>query len=404
MIYTDEIGLLNKVLDHYKRINVDFGSGGYRYPSASVIGFYHMTDEQLRQSHELVKDVTRAFQVLYPAVQSSEDRINEAVIGTNLLEQQKLVMKSALNDQSISPFCYRIDAIWTGNTFKIIEINPDNAGGLEDSFDLRHLYKTNSNKHSDVPIAASRLADTLLALHGPTPGRIVYTDSICQVMASRLARILNKLSVPAIPIHINDLREDWLDYKWIYRHFLYTDFFVHEAGDSLPAPTKEAVEHFLALSLKKSVAIYNPLSDRLLFDKRLLDPQFVSSYLPANLLADLNRWFAASEVIDSVQAIQLKSVLTSSKVVKWARGLGGKGVYLPGMNYSGEDLSNGEWITQDYYAPEKIPVLKNGNWDINMYLVHGLFVVNGEFAGNHLRVSTNPVVNVSSGGGMIPAL
>ena len=353
----------------------------------------------------MARDIHKAFGEIYSGAQKSAQTLGDAVIGDQLRDLQRQALSTQRkNNASAVPFCYRIDAVWIKDTFKIIEINPDNVGGVEDSFELRQLYRRYLPEENPPPLPAERIAMALKRLHPGEPGRIVYTDAECRMCAYRLSAILAKLGVAATPVHLNDLQDDDIKYTWIYRHLLYEDLFVHDFTGTVPTPTARAVEYFLNLAIDGDVAIYNPISDRLVFDKRFMAVDSLPFTISDEAKSSIKKWVAHTELISSTDARQLQLFPPEDKVIKMAKGMGGRGVYLPGMHFGDQNIGDNYWIKQDYLRQEQIEVESSGGWKPVYNLVHGIYVVNGDFAGDHLRVSSNPVVNVASGGGMIPAL
>jgi hypothetical protein len=393
--------LYEAVTTHYENLNRTFV---YPYPSAKVAAIHYFSPKQTRLIRALVRDVHFTLTKLFKALPNSSTLVRDALIGSEMHDVQRLALTAQVTAPGNFPFCYRIDALWTGETFKVIEINNDNAGGLEDSFDLRLIYQRHLSRRTVHPTPAIVLAKALKSMFGTTPGRIVYTDGICEVLAFRLASILSKLGVPCAPLHLNELSNDRHSGFWIYRHFLFEDLFVHDNSKPTPTPTLDAVEGFLKRVIDGKYVVYNALRDRLLFDKRLLAQKVLANYISKGDMNRFLQWVAPTQVIDTNIASKIGEPGFRNIVIKSARGMGGKQVYTPGKNFSHERIADGNWVEQTYVEPETIQILRDGGWRGDWNLVHGIFVIGGHYAGNHIRVASGDIINVSGGGGMIPNL
>ncbi len=158
------------------------------------------------------------------------------------------------------------------------------------------------------------------------------------------------------------------------------------------------------------VFIANPLESGILGEKKLLSRMFSGEF--NNILNDDEKEFI-EESLPWTKKVNgdLKEKILSEKdklVLKPDEGYGGEGVSI-GKNMSEEEWKKATdeavreegWIVQEYIEVPTIEVFDKG--EIRKKIMNiSSFVFGGKYGGCMTRVSDDPVVNTSKGGGIIP--
>lgn len=389
--------VLERVISHYAQLRDRFR---YKYPSAGAVGQYFWSDNHQESAEALTADVHPSLTDLLHRLQSDKLAIAAACIGDNFIDLQKSSMQSPRGPSRNFPFCYRVDAVWDGKRFRILEVNTDNVGGIEDSFSLRCLYRSMSDPYAVPRLPACTLASRLKQLHPKGAGRIVYTDGVCEVAANRLVWILNALGTACCSTHINDLASDPINYSWIYRDFMFEDLFIPVRNDPVLPPDAESVKYFLSLCRDGRVPVYNTMASCLISDKRWLCQENLKGKISSSSIKRFLKHVMLTKPFDK-SAVTPDGKVREGIVVKPGGGSGGNGIRMPGDLCSKNLVDH---VMQDFIKPEQCFLMFPGGWKRQVNVIHGLYIVDGVFAGDHIRASPSLVVNVASGGAMIPAL
>jgi len=216
----------------------------------------------------------------------------------------------------------------------------------------------------------------------------------------------------------NRLEFDGFPIDLVYRRVIF-----HELIEKM-----DEVEDFIEAYRKGSVCVVNPLRSRLASNKAILEiitnprefrdffsedeNQIISKHVP------WTRRMLNSQTYYGDNLVSLREhVLThrESLVLKPSDSYGGKDVFIGREtdqvvweNLVGRILHNHEnWVVQEYVdiTEMTVPVLENDHIQLKTKKYNlNPFILGGKYAGCIARLSDQSVINVSAGGGMVPAI
>jgi len=191
---------------------------------------------------------------------------------------------------------------------------------------------------------------------------------------------------------------------------------------------RDQVKDFIEAYRKGKVCVINPLRSRLASNKALLsiitDPrefreffseeenQIIRKHIPRT------KWLLDNQTYYKDNLVSLRKHVIAHKeslVLKPSDSYGGKDVFIGREtdqmvweNLVGRILHNHEnWVVQDYVdiTQMTVPVLENDHVQLKTKKYNlNPFIIGGKYAGSIARLSDQSVINVSAGGGMVPAI
>ncbi len=189
----------------------------------------------------------------------------------------------------------------------------------------------------------------------------------------------------------------------------------------------DQVQDFIRAYQEHKVCVVNPLRSRLAANKSMLAVMTSAAYdhlfteeeneIKQHAIPWTRRLIDAERFYGGRKRYLRDHILNHQRamVLKPADGYGGRDVHI-GREEKIEDwkalthkalADQEDWVVQEYVPIPKlnVPVLKKGSVELMEKKVNlNPYVFNGRYSGAIARLSDNSVINVSAGGGLVPAL
>lgn len=330
----------------------------------------------------------------------------------------------------------RFDCFLEGESVKFIELNCDSPAGMGYTdtleqllFEAPELDEFLQDVHIQREMRTQKLLDGLLGVYEEFGGLETPQIAIVDWKTVRTRPEFDVLKLffeeKGYKTTIADPRElRYKSGKLYHGNFridlLYRRVIFNELLEKL-----RDVNDFVRAYKDRAVCVVNPLSSRLASSKALLSILTNPAY---------DHLFSAKE-----NEIRHQHIPWTRRVVDAERFYGGKKVYLinflkdeketlvlkPSDGYGGKDVTIGRetrdedwnltidkalksnWVVQEFVVPPfmTVPTVVNHKLEfVAKKMNTGCFVFNGTYAGSLSRLSDESVVNVSRGGGLIPAV
>lgn len=333
----------------------------------------------------------------------------------------------------------RLDAFYDGKNLKFLEFNTDNPGGKgwTDIFEeIMFFHKTYKDIFSpEGKIYGKKVVDGLFNAvinsfkdfrgenREPSVALIEYRDSGFLGDPEIVKDYFNSKGVRTELIDPRDF--DYSNGNLLYRGVKYnTCVRCVKAQELLLYP--EELKNFISAYLNRDMCMVNSFRSLFGSEKSLLSLLFdrnfyhyftekeidaIEKYIPHTIrLSDENAFSSEGEEVNTGEYL-LKN--QENFVLKPSWGYGGKGVII-GKHVSEEKWKeevnklsgNKGWISQEYVNIPRMetPVItEKGTVEIkNKYFNLSPYVFGGKYVGSLGRISDEPVINVSAGGGIVP--
>ena len=330
----------------------------------------------------------------------------------------------------------RFDCTLEGESIKFMELNCDSPAGMGYSdtleqllFEVEELRDFFQEVHIQREARTQKLLDGLLNVYEEFGGFETPQIAIVDWKTVRTRPEFDVLKLffeeKGYKTTIADPRElRYKSGKLYHGNFridlLYRRVIFNELLEKL-----RDVNDFLRAYKDRAVCVVNPLSSRLAASKELLSIMTNPGYdhlfsakenetrhqhIPwTRRIIDAEKFYGGkkSYLIDFLK--DEKETL----VLKPADGYGGKDVTIgpetrdEEWNHTIDKALKSNWVVQEFVSPTfmTVPTIVNHKIDFVTKKVNtGCFVFNGTYAGSLSRLSEESVVNVSRGGGLIPAV
>ncbi|MBN1587085.1 MAG: circularly permuted type 2 ATP-grasp protein [Candidatus Omnitrophica bacterium] len=333
----------------------------------------------------------------------------------------------------------RPDAFLDGEDLQFIEFNCDSPAGavftdLEEEIFLNAFPMTELGKQVDW-VRFSRteaVVDALLDCYMDFGGRrehpsiaiVDWRDVKTQGEFKLLQNYLNQEGYEAVIADPRDLvyKQGELYAGGVRIDLVYRRVIFNELMESI-----YEVQDFIRAYRDKKVCVVNPLRSRLAANKAMLSLLTNNAYdhfftdkeneAKKKYIAWTRRLVDAEHFYGGRKKLVIDLVLNHQEdmVLKPADGYGGKNVFI-GRETSKEEWrrlaekaldAEEEWVVQEYVPiPEQtVPVIEGNAVKLVKKKVNiNPYVFNGRYAGAIARLSDDSVINVSAGGGLVPAI
>ncbi len=330
----------------------------------------------------------------------------------------------------------RFDCFVEGESIRFIELNCDSPAGMGYTDTLEQLlFETDELKdffesaHMQREIRAQKLLDALLGVYEEFGGFETPQIAIVDWKTVRTRPEFDILKLffegKGYKTTIADPRE--LRYKSgkLYHGNFRIDLLYRRAIFNELLEKLRDVNDMMRAYKDRAVCMVNPLRSRLASSKALLSILTNPGY---------DHLFSATE-----NEIKRQHIPWTRRVLDAERFYGGKKAYLidflkdekdtlvlkPAEGYGGKDVTIGSetrdeewnhtidkalkssWVVQEFVNPPfmTVPTIINHKLEFTAKKMNtGCFVFNGVYAGSLSRLSDESVVNVSRGGGLVPAI
>jgi hypothetical protein len=357
------------------------------------------------QLRALAADMSICLQQLYRSYNS----------GNHLCAHDSVSRRVPTANRPSVPSMIRLDVIETSEGCKVIEVNAGNCGGIETYY---RMYSFLRERLFPIAPVVPKLLSLLLNIIAPTPHRraifAYLDDGQSKYLSTARKGILESINPQSrIEVcHMRDLienRAELEEAEFIYRDFIYEEL-------DLNTELGRTVEDLL-LGLPAS-RYFPSLSDEALSDKsyiaevdRLVRTGLASRVgLNEGKSLAWKRWMAPSTPLTkgTRHSATIGFGTPHGVVLKPADGYGGDGVtILPScvLPLNASFYGGRSWVVQRYYEAPQYRLMRRGNKEEQVRLVHGVFLLprDGrlEYGGIFTRLSPDPVVNIGNDGDVV---
>ncbi len=330
----------------------------------------------------------------------------------------------------------RFDCFLEGESLKFIELNCDSPAGMGYTdtleqlfFEAEELREFFQEVHIQREVRTQKLLDGLLSVYEEFGGFETPQIAIVDWKTVRTRPEFDVLKLffegKGYKTTIADPRElRYKSGKLYHGNFRIDLLYRRVIFDELLEKIRD-VNDFLKAYKDRAVCVVNPLSSRLAATKALLSILTNPGY---------DHLFSAKE-----NEIRHQHIPWTRRIVDAEKFYGGKKSYLidflkdeketlvlkPADGYGGRDVTIGcetrdeewnhtidkalksNWVVQEFATPPimMVPAVINHKLEFAAKKMNtGCFVFNGTYAGSLSRLSDESVVNVSRGGGLVPAV
>lgn len=417
-----------------------------------TVGVYIFSDKTADRLQQVARDLGDLYESIGQQLRQRIVDGDDSPLGAFPPAQRQL-MKRFLPSSFAFATTLRADfAITEDQRIRLVEVNSDNVGGVEDLILQLTFYlglaqgaaKTLIEKslhrviaHFCHWIASSytefcrQLPPSKLHLFSAQPRiALVSQDRDVSYFLSRfLASVLTEAGYRATACRSANLhrRADglWLEnaageprqrIDIVLRDLLFTEMFMQSGGERQSDVFDAQFEEIVEAASTQKVLILNPFSEHILFTKDLLARLRAPDYFA---LTESQREFVATHIVETSLFTGTRSEIENADniVLKPFNRSGGQGVYfrsgqiVSGEMPSAEQLSGSVWVRQPvvraqtaewrFWSDDK-SILKD------VYIIHGLLVMrlgksDHRLAGVLTRVGPDPVVNWSRGAQLMAA-
>jgi uncharacterized circularly permuted ATP-grasp superfamily protein len=408
----------------------------------SFVKFGRFTIPTFFKPHFLTSKQARLIHTVCDNLVRSMDRVADLYLRDSSLKEVFALTPEAEELIRIDPgysrtaAITRLDCFIEGESVKFIELNSDSPAGmgyadsleqlLLESPDLREFFET---VHVQREIRTQKLLDGLLNVYEQFGGfetpqiaivdwKTVRTrpefDAVKMFFEEKGYRTTiadpRELRFKSGKLYHGNFRIDLLYRRVIFNELLEK---LRDVGDFIKAYKERAVcvVNSLRSRLASSKAILsiftNPGYDHLFSEKENVIKR---EHIPwTRRMADAEKFYGGKKIY----LIDFLKDEKESLVLKPAESYGGKDVTIgretrdEEWNFTIDKAIKSNWVVQEFVSPPimTVPAVMNHKIEMTAKKVNtGCFVFDGVYSGSFSRLSDETVINVSRGGGLVPAI